>query len=135
MKPLNATRATTEGFLQEEWEYPNYDEDDDGDGDDDDGYNDDDDDDDDRVQGSNSASASVCACHTAVPGPIPVERGEACGDLFLALQHWRLYISRGSRNHVYGLSSWPGSLAYWASALWYSYPELLTTVFKTCQLD
>ena len=33
----------------------------------------------------NSASGSVCACHAVVPGSIPVVRGEACGDLFLAL--------------------------------------------------
>ena len=59
-------------------------------------------------EGSNSASASVCACHAAEPGSMPVARGEACGDIFLALEHWRLCISRGSHDHVYGLSSWPG---------------------------
>ena len=39
---------------------------------------------------------------------IPVARGEACGYFFLALQHWRLCISRGSHDHVYGWSSRPG---------------------------
>ena len=64
-----------------------------------------------RVQeGSNSASGSMCACHVVALGSIPVARGEACGDLFLALQHWRLCISRGSHDHIYaiyGSSSWP----------------------------
>ena len=57
----------------------------------------------------NSTSGSVCACHVhgAAPGSVPIACGEACGDLFLALQHWRLCISRGSHDHVYGLSSWP----------------------------
>ena len=41
----------------------------------------------------------MCACHAGSPHLRPVA-GEACGDLFLALQHQRLYISHGSHDHV-----------------------------------
>ena len=44
----------------------------------------------------------MLACHAVAPGSIPVMRGEACGDLFLELQHWRLHVSRGSHDHVNG---------------------------------
>ena len=41
----------------------------------------------------------MLACHENDPGTIP-GRGRFSGDLFLALAHWRLCISRGSHDHV-----------------------------------
>ena len=46
-------------------------------------------------------AGSACASHASAPGSRSVV-GEACGDLFLALQQWRLRISRDSRDHVTG---------------------------------
>ena len=43
----------------------------------------------------------VRACHTGGPG-FEARCGEACGDFFLAFQHWWLCISRGSHEHVNG---------------------------------
>ena len=37
-----------------------------------------------RLSREGSDSGSVCACHAAALGSIPVARGEACRDLFLA---------------------------------------------------
>ena len=55
-------------------------------------------------EGSNSASGMVaCAPVTRRPRvQSPSRAGEACGDLLLAVQHWRLCISRGSYDRVNG---------------------------------
>ena len=41
----------------------------------------------------------MCDSHTSGLGLRPIA-GEACGDSFLALQHWRLSISHGLHGHI-----------------------------------
>ena len=53
-------------------------------------------------EGSDSTGGSVRACHAAARVQSQSCAGEACGDLLLALQQWRLRISRGSHGHVNG---------------------------------
>ena len=89
----------------------------------------------DGAEGSYSASGSVHV-HLSCSGPRFITRCVRRGL-------WR-FISHPSTLETVYLSwlTWPCIwvaklarwLAFWASTLWYSHSELLTTVIKTCQL-
>ena len=53
------------------------------------------------IEGAIYHSGSVCTYHASGLDSRPIA-GEACRDLFLTLQLWRLCISHGSHDHVNG---------------------------------